>query len=106
MSTDDGSNQDPIEQLDDISHVCIDDNQLLAAELDNICSNILIFNEWDGNRDLLVEIVSVDRIEDNKDEQPLKETPPNLSEALNMLPKLHLRASTEQPQLHSLISDL
>jgi hypothetical protein len=34
------------------------------------------------------------------------EKPPNLSEVLEMMRKLHLYASTEQPQLHTLISDL
>ena len=62
--------------------------------------------EWNGNRNFLVEIVSVYRIEDDDGQQQVKETPPNLSGALDMLQRLHLLASTEQSQLHLLISDL
>jgi hypothetical protein len=36
----------------------------------------------------------------------LAENPPNLSEVLEMVAKLHLFASTQQPQLHSVVSDL
>ena len=64
----DGSSQDPIVQLDDLpSHVRIDGNQLSALELVNIDSSIPVCNEWNGNRNLLVEIVSVYRIEDDDD---------------------------------------
>ena len=106
-STDDGSSQDPIKQLDDLpSHVCIDGNKPSALELVNIDSSIPVCNEWNGNRNFLVEIVSVYRIEDDDGQQQVKETPPNLMEALDMLERLHLLASTEQSQLHLLISDL
>ena len=65
-STDDGSSQDPIKQLDDLpSHVRVDGNQLLALELVNIDSSIPVCNEWNGNRNFLVEIVSVYHIEDD-----------------------------------------
>lgn len=36
----------------------------------------------------------------------MAENPPNLCEALEMMRKLHLFVSTQQPQLHNLISDL
>ena len=101
LSTDDGSNQDPTKQLSDLlSHVRIDDNQPSTEELVNTDSNILVFNEWNNTRDLLVKIVSVDHFEDNEDEQPVKEPPPNSSEALGMLRRSRLVASTEQPQLY------
>ena len=106
-STHDGSNQDPIKQLDNLpSYVRIDGNQLSALELVNIDSSIPVRNEWNGNKNFLVEIVSVYRIEDDDGQQQIKEIPPNLLEALDMLQRLHLLASTEQSQLHSLISDL
>ena len=106
-STDDGSSQDSIKQLDDLpSHVCIDGNQLSALELVNIDSSIPVCNEWNGNRNFLVEIVSVYRIEDDDGQQQIKETPPNLLKELDMLQRLHLLPSSEQSQLHLLISDL
>ena len=105
-STDVGSSQDSVKQLGELfPHVRIDGNQLSAAELVNIDSNIPVLNEWNRNRDL-VEIVSVNRAEDRKEEQLVRETIPDLSEALDMQRRLHLLTSTEQPQLHSLVNDL
>ena len=107
VSTDDGSNQDPIKHLDDLlSHVRIDSSQRSATEVVNIDSNIPAFNEWNNNRDFLVEIVGVDHIEANEYEQPVKETPSNLSEAPDMPQRLHLLASTKHRQLQWLASDL
>ena len=106
-STDESSSQDPIKQLDDLlSYVCIGGNQQSTLKLVNIDSSIPVCNEWNGNRNFLVQIVSVYCIEDDDGQQQVKETPPNLSGALDMLQRLHLLASTEQSQLHSLISDL
>ena len=46
VSTDDGSNQDPIKHLDDLlSQVRVDANQRSATEVVNIDSNIPAFNE-------------------------------------------------------------
>ena len=105
-STDDGSTQDLIKQLDDLpSHVRIDGNQLSAVELVNIDSSIPVCNEWNDNRNFLVEIVSVYHIEGDDGQQQVKETPPNLLEGLNMLQRLHFLASTEQSQLHSFVTD-
>ena len=51
-------------------------------------------------------MVNEDEEEDEEEELSSPEQPPNLSEALEMLRKLHLYASIEQLQLHNLISDL
>ena len=77
-----------------------------TLELVNIDSSIPAGNEWNVNRNFLVEIVSIYRIEDDDDQQQVIETSPNLLETLDMLQSLHLLASTEQSQLHSLISSL
>jgi len=45
-------------------------------------------------------------IQASQEETSLAENPPNLSAALEMIRKLHLFASTQQHQLHSLISNL
>ena len=102
------SSQDPIKQLDDLrSHVRIDGNQLSALELVNIDSSIPVCNEWNGNRNFLVEVDSVYRIEDvDSGQQQVKETSPNLLEAFDMLQRLHLPAPTAQSQMHLIISDL
>jgi hypothetical protein len=51
-------------------------------------------------------LIQVTQEDDEEGEISLAEQPPNLSEALEMMRKLHIFASTEQLQLHSLISDL
>ena len=72
-STDDGSSQDPIKQLDDLpSHVRIDGNQPPALELVNIHSSIPVCNEWNGNRNFLVEIISIYQIEGDDGQQQVK----------------------------------
>jgi hypothetical protein len=53
-------------------------------------------------------LVQIDEDEEKEEEEnaSVVEKPPNLSEVLKMMRKLHLFASTQQPQLHTLISDL
>lgn len=78
-----------------------------AIELINIDSNIPVFNEWNDNSDLHYEIVnidSIDNMEDVEEEAEINEPPLKLPEALDMLRCLHLFASTEQPELHAPIS--
>ena len=67
-----------------------------AAELVNIVSKISVFNELSDNSALLLEIVGVDHIEDVEEDR-ITETPQKLPEARDMLRKLHLLASAEQP---------
>lgn len=52
-------------------------------------------------------MVEVSQEDENEEEDlPVAENLPNLCEALEVMRKLHLFASTQQPQLHNLISDL
>jgi hypothetical protein len=53
-------------------------------------------------------LIQVTQEDDDEEEEivSLAEQPPNLPEVLEMMRKLHLFASIEQPQLHGLISDL
>ncbi|CAF1066331.1 unnamed protein product [Didymodactylos carnosus] len=97
-----------LQQLDSsLTHLQIAGPQLTAAEFVNIDSCIPTFNEWDDYEHLKTYIqVTQDDNEDEEEEEGLVEQPPNLSEALEMIRKLHLFASIEQPQLHNLISDL
>ncbi|CAF3860469.1 unnamed protein product [Rotaria sordida] len=78
-----------------------------AIELINIDSNIPAYNEWNDNSDLFYEIINTDSTEnmdDVEEEMSIKEIPPKLPEALDMLRRLHLFASIEQPELHVLIN--
>jgi transcriptional regulator with XRE-family HTH domain len=108
--TNEDEHQSSIKNLDDLlSHLGMDGNRMSAIELINIDSNIPVFNEWNDNNDLHYEIVnidSVDNMDDVEDETQINEAPLKLPEALDMLRRLHLFASTEQPELHALISQL
>jgi len=104
------TDENPLQQLDSLlTHVQIGGSQLTAAEYVEIDSCIPAFNQWDDNEHLkdYIQIIQDDH-EDEEEEEELSspEQPPNLSEALEMLRKIHLYASIEQPQLHNLISDL
>jgi DDE superfamily endonuclease len=98
---------DGLQQLDSLlTHIHIGGQQLTAAEFIDIDSSIPAFNEWDDDEHLkgLIEVLQE---EDNEEEEILlAENPLNLSEVLEMVAKLHLFASTQQPQLHSVVSDL
>lgn len=62
------------------------------------------YKDEDGHLKGLIEILQEDV--DEEEEMSLAEKPPNLSDVLEMVAKLHLFASTQQPQLHSVVSDL
>ncbi|CAF5063826.1 unnamed protein product, partial [Rotaria magnacalcarata] len=102
------NSDNPLQQLHSLSvHLRIGGSQLTAAEFVDIDSCIPTFNEWDDSEHLKTYIqVTQDDNEEEEEEEALLEQPPNLSEALEMMRKLHLFASIEQPQLHNLISDL
>ena len=96
---DDDENQNSIKHLDDLlSHLHMDGDRMSAIELINVDSNIPVFNEWNDNSDLLYEIANIDsteNMEDVEEETSIEETPLKLPEALDMLRRLHLFASTE-----------
>ena len=110
MLTDEDEHQDSIKNLDDLlPHLPMNGNRMSAIELINMDSNIPVFNEWNDNSDLHSEIVNIDPIgnmEDVEEETEINEPSLKLSEALDMLRRLHLFASTEQPELHRPISQL
>jgi hypothetical protein len=107
MLIDNVDDQDSIKYLDDLlSHLPIGGNRMSAIKLVNIDSNIPVFNEWNDNSDLLVEIVNINDTENVEEDESIEEIPLKLPEALDMLRRLHLFASTEQPGLHVLISKL
>lgn len=107
--TDDNEQQNSIKQLDELlSHLYVNDNHMSAIELINVDENIPVFNEWNDSSSLMCEITNVDYVDDDaeNDTMLIEESPPKLPEALEMIRRLHLLASTEQPDLHLLISQL
>ncbi|CAF4967699.1 unnamed protein product, partial [Rotaria socialis] len=91
----------PLQQIHSLLvHRRIGGSQLTAAEFVDIDSCIPTFNEWDDSEHLKTYIqVTQDDNEEEEEEEALLEQPPNLFEALEIMKKLHLFASIEQPQL-------
>ncbi|CAF3034910.1 unnamed protein product [Rotaria sp. Silwood2] len=101
------NSNDPLEQLDSLLvHGRIEEQQLTAGEYIDIDSSIPAFNEWDDDEHLKVLVQVGEEANDDDELVSVTEKPPNLPEVMEMMRKPHLFASTQQPQLYNLISDL
>jgi hypothetical protein len=92
-----------------LSYVGVDDDRMSAAELVSIDDGIPMFNQWaDGKEAIreMVEVYAIDEPEFVEEEESSGDIAPKLPEALGMAWKLHLFASIEHPELHSLLSEL
>ncbi|CAF1532371.1 unnamed protein product [Rotaria magnacalcarata] len=100
------NSDNPLQQLELLlAHIDIGGPQLTAAEFLEMDACIPTFNEWDDYGHLKSSI-QVTQDDNEEEEDAFVEKPPNLSEALEMMRRLHLFASIEQPQLHNLIYDV
>ena len=96
---------DPLKTLNDLlSHVKVDGVQLSASDFVNVDEETPVFNEWDDHTENRSTIE--DPEQDQDDDEMAQEEPPSLADALEMIRKLHLLASTRQPELHQLVTDL
>ena len=91
--------------------VNIGGQSLSANEFVEVDAEIPTFNEWNDTEDDLVVVDQTcsnkKNIDNNEEDDDMPtETPPKLIEAMDMVRRLHLLAATQQPQLHSLISQL
>ncbi|CAF3309291.1 unnamed protein product [Rotaria socialis] len=76
-----------------------------AADFVDIDNDTPAYNEWFDQCEQLVLCEIKGQDDDyNDDDQILTESPPKLTEAMEMIRKLHLLAITQQPQLHQLIN--
>lgn len=109
-NADDGSSA--LQTLDILlSHISIGGQTLSATEFVEVDDETPAFNELNDPGDHLIIVNEGfgnqrSEEEDGEDESRMDETPPKLTEALEMVRRLHLLATTEQPQLHSLTSQL
>ena len=89
-------------------HVNIGGQSLSAIEFIEVDEETPAFNEWDDVDNNLIIVAEQRHNNDNNDEDDdmPTETPPKVIEAMEMVRRLHLLAATQQPQLHSLISQL
>ncbi|CAF4315451.1 unnamed protein product [Rotaria magnacalcarata] len=100
------NSDNPLQQLELLlAHIDIGGPQLTAAEFVEMDSCIPTFNECDDYGHLKSSI-QVTQDDNEEEEDAFVEKPPNLPEALEIMRRLHLFASIEQPQSHNLIYDL
>lgn len=94
-----------------LQHVSIGGQTMNATDFVNIDNDVPAFNEWNDNCEYLIgcDMIELDDLNDENsedDDYMSTETVPRITDALEMIQKLHLFATAQQPQLHSLISDL
>ncbi|CAF1368482.1 unnamed protein product [Rotaria sordida] len=93
-----------------LAHIHIDGQSLSASEFVEMDLDTPTFNEWnESDNDVIIvdeEYVNKKHNNNDQDDDILTEAPPKLIDAMEMAKKLHLLASTQYPELHSLISQL
>ena len=91
-----------------LGHISIGGQSLSASEFVELDDDTPAFNEWsDGDEDLIiVDTEFGNKINNEDDDEIPTESAPKLLEAMEMVRRLHLLAATQQPQLHSLVSQL
>ena len=93
-----------------LTHITTGGLRLTANEFIEIDSETPAFNEWNDIDDnlMVVDADCGDNIttDNNEDDDMPAEAPPKLTEAMDMVRRLHILAATKQPQLHILISQL
>ncbi|CAF4770373.1 unnamed protein product [Rotaria socialis] len=101
---DDGPSKD-LEKLNDLlQHVTIDGQTMNAVDFIGIDNDTPAYNEWFDNCEHLVACDIKKQNDDDDDDRIPTESPPKIMEAMEMLSKLHLLATTQESQLHQLIS--
>ncbi|CAM4840512.1 unnamed protein product, partial [Rotaria magnacalcarata] len=100
-----------------LDHIKIDGEYRSASEFVDMDTEIPVFNEWNDpvDKQIIIDKACRNQIsnENNDDISSIEEEddvpaelPPKLVDAMEMVRRLHLLATTEQPQLHCIISQL
>lgn len=91
-----------------LKHVIISGETMVASEFVNLDLNVPPFNVWNDDSEKIIN-VSIDsgiNESDEDEEKDNEETPPKLSEALQIVQRLRFYSVTQCPQLHQAISDI
>ncbi|CAF4913662.1 unnamed protein product, partial [Rotaria sp. Silwood1] len=89
-----------IEDLDQVlKHISIGGTVMSANDFVNIDDGVPVYNEWDDASDKMLTVNGIN-FEDAVNDEDTTEQPPSLSEAMNMIRRLHLLSITQQPELH------
>jgi hypothetical protein len=91
-----------------LAHIAVDGERMTAEQFSEIDAQIPTFNEWYDHQEIVVSTESegTDGPQEEEEEEEPPETPPTLAQAMEMMRKLHLFASVQQPQLHEAVSAL
>ncbi|CAF3775211.1 unnamed protein product [Rotaria sp. Silwood1] len=95
-----------IEDLDQVlKHISIGGTVMSANDFVNIDDGVPVYNEWDDASDKMLTVNGIN-FEDAVNDEDTTEQPPSLSEAMNMIRRLHLLSITQQPELHLYVMQL
>ncbi|CAF2055852.1 unnamed protein product [Rotaria magnacalcarata] len=97
----------PIEELDRVlKHLMIGGKTISADDYIIIDDQIPTFNEWDDATDRIISIGGFTNDDVENSEELPGEDPPSLSKSLELIHHLRILSTAQQPELHSLITQL
>ena len=82
---------------------------MTVKEYINIDSDVPTFNEWNDNCEKILTVDSINRSNESEEEEEEEnngQTPPKLSEAIEIVQRLRLFSITQCPQLYRAISEI
>ncbi|CAF1288191.1 unnamed protein product [Adineta ricciae] len=96
-----------IEELDWIlKHVTIGGKVMSAFDYVTFDDNIPSFNEWDDSSERLLSVTGITNDDAENSEDIPGGDPPSLAESLELIRRLRLLSTTQQPELHPFIIQL
>ena len=97
-------------ELSEVVTAVFIDGLFIRRKFVEMDSDIPAFNEWDdSDNDVTIvgeEYGTKNPNNNDEDDDIPNEAPPKLIDAMEMVRRLHILASTQHPELHSLVSQL
>ncbi|CAF3999186.1 unnamed protein product [Rotaria sordida] len=96
-----------IDELDRVlKHLTVGGKSISAYDYVIIDDQIPSFNEWDDSSDRILSINGIANDDAENMEELPREDPPPLTESLELVRRLRLLSTTQQPELHPFITQL
>ncbi|CAF3816564.1 unnamed protein product [Rotaria sordida] len=96
-----------IDELDRVlKHLTVGGKSISAYDYVIIDDQIPSFNEWDDSSDRILSINGIANDDAENMEELPREDPPSLTESLELVRRLRLLSTTQQPELHPFITQL
>ena len=110
MSSVDDEQSEALKILDDLlQHIIIGSQRMSASDFVDTDEDMPAFNLWydDCERLVTTDLIELDDDElPDETDLPSTETPPKISEVMEMIRELHLLAKAQHPHLHPIINQL